>query len=153
MILHFLLFSLYTFCSPNVRTDGTVGVSVGVTSSQEKKTKPSDKLVSVLWVFLCVLHAFVSIYCNSAVFFFFFFFRLSTAPGLSIVPKSFWIVRPSKSWKQHLKCTSRAVQIVFIIEKQLNSNTIILSTCLFFLHSRHVKTLQLLCEVSHSYIH
>ncbi|XP_039545291.1 FYVE, RhoGEF and PH domain-containing protein 5 isoform X3 [Pimephales promelas] len=36
--------SLYTFCSPNVRPDGTVGVSVGVTSSQEKKTKTSDKL-------------------------------------------------------------------------------------------------------------
>ncbi|XP_026116125.1 FYVE, RhoGEF and PH domain-containing protein 5b isoform X1 [Carassius auratus] len=36
--------SLYTFCSPNVRQDGTVGVSVGVACSQEKKTKSSDKL-------------------------------------------------------------------------------------------------------------
>ncbi|XP_077054378.1 FYVE, RhoGEF and PH domain-containing protein 5b isoform X1 [Siphateles boraxobius] len=36
--------SLYTFCSPNVRPDGTVGMSVGVTSSQEKKTNASDKL-------------------------------------------------------------------------------------------------------------
>ncbi|XP_059416031.1 FYVE, RhoGEF and PH domain-containing protein 5-like isoform X2 [Carassius carassius] len=36
--------SLYTFCSPNVRQDGTVGVSVGVACTQEKKTKASDKL-------------------------------------------------------------------------------------------------------------
>ncbi|XP_048055347.1 FYVE, RhoGEF and PH domain-containing protein 5 isoform X1 [Megalobrama amblycephala] len=36
--------SLYTFCSPNVRVDGTVGVSVGVACTQEKKTKASDKL-------------------------------------------------------------------------------------------------------------
>ncbi|ROL50690.1 FYVE, RhoGEF and PH domain-containing protein 5 [Anabarilius grahami] len=36
--------SLYTFCSPNVRADGTVGVSVGVACTQEKKTKSSDKL-------------------------------------------------------------------------------------------------------------
>uniref|UniRef100_A0A8C2KH90 FYVE, RhoGEF and PH domain-containing protein 5-like n=1 Tax=Cyprinus carpio TaxID=7962 RepID=A0A8C2KH90_CYPCA len=36
--------SLYTFCSPNVRQDGTVGVSVGVACTQEKKTKTSDKL-------------------------------------------------------------------------------------------------------------
>uniref|UniRef100_A0A9J7Z9N5 FYVE, RhoGEF and PH domain containing 5b n=1 Tax=Cyprinus carpio carpio TaxID=630221 RepID=A0A9J7Z9N5_CYPCA len=36
--------SLYTFCSPNVRQDETVGVSVGVACTQEKKTKASDKL-------------------------------------------------------------------------------------------------------------
>lgn len=36
--------SLYTFCSPNVRADGMVGVSVGMTCAQEKKTKASDKL-------------------------------------------------------------------------------------------------------------
>ncbi|KAL1272605.1 hypothetical protein QQF64_028467 [Cirrhinus molitorella] len=36
--------SLYTFCSPNVRQDGTVGVSVGAACTQEKKTKASDKL-------------------------------------------------------------------------------------------------------------
>ncbi|XP_016418659.1 FYVE, RhoGEF and PH domain-containing protein 5b isoform X2 [Sinocyclocheilus rhinocerous] len=36
--------SLYTFCSPNVRQDGTVGVSVGVACTQEKKTKASDRL-------------------------------------------------------------------------------------------------------------
>lgn len=36
--------SLYTFCSPNVRPNGTVGVSVGVACTQEKKTKASDKL-------------------------------------------------------------------------------------------------------------
>ncbi|KAF4112384.1 FYVE, RhoGEF and PH domain-containing protein 5 isoform X2 [Onychostoma macrolepis] len=37
--------SLYTFCSPNVRQDGTVGVSVGVACTQEKKTKASAKLI------------------------------------------------------------------------------------------------------------
>ncbi|XP_043098241.1 FYVE, RhoGEF and PH domain-containing protein 5 [Puntigrus tetrazona] len=36
--------SLYTFCSPNVRQDGTVGVSVGVACTEEKKTKASNKL-------------------------------------------------------------------------------------------------------------
>lgn len=36
--------SLYTFCSPNVRADGTVGVFVGVACAQEKKTKAPDKL-------------------------------------------------------------------------------------------------------------
>ncbi|XP_050968973.1 FYVE, RhoGEF and PH domain-containing protein 5 isoform X2 [Labeo rohita] len=36
--------SLYTFCSPNVRQDGTVGVSVGVACTKENKTKASDKL-------------------------------------------------------------------------------------------------------------
>ncbi|XP_051568583.1 FYVE, RhoGEF and PH domain-containing protein 5-like [Myxocyprinus asiaticus] len=36
--------STYTFCSPNVRPDGTVGVSVGVACTREKRTKTSDKL-------------------------------------------------------------------------------------------------------------
>ncbi|XP_065120689.1 FYVE, RhoGEF and PH domain-containing protein 5b isoform X1 [Paramisgurnus dabryanus] len=36
--------STYTFCSPNVRPDGTVGVSVGVACTQEKKTKTLDKM-------------------------------------------------------------------------------------------------------------
>lgn len=36
--------STYTFCSPNVRPDGTVGVSVGVTCTQEKKTKTLDRM-------------------------------------------------------------------------------------------------------------
>ncbi|XP_067316167.1 FYVE, RhoGEF and PH domain-containing protein 5 [Pseudorasbora parva] len=36
--------SLYTFCSPNVRPDGTVGVAVGVACTHDKKTKASDKL-------------------------------------------------------------------------------------------------------------
>ncbi|XP_056607229.1 FYVE, RhoGEF and PH domain-containing protein 5 [Triplophysa dalaica] len=35
--------STYTFCSPNVRPDGTVGVSVGVACTQEK-TKTLDKM-------------------------------------------------------------------------------------------------------------
>ncbi|TRY54961.1 hypothetical protein DNTS_020723 [Danionella cerebrum] len=36
--------SLYTFCSPNVRADGTMGVSVGMPCTQENNTKAPEKL-------------------------------------------------------------------------------------------------------------
>lgn len=63
-MLTFLCFSAYTICSPMVRSDGTVTVSVGVMGSKEEK-KASERLVSPAYEPLCESESIlVSICCN-----------------------------------------------------------------------------------------
>lgn len=46
LFMFFYFFSAYTICSPMVRSDGTVSVSVGVACTKEEGKKASERLVS-----------------------------------------------------------------------------------------------------------